>query len=1528
MAHLGSFAREPPSQIKFGDGDTDDNNNGQTGENDEFDTPAPVCNGEPFDFIVTAYGANPKVDPFTITLDGQPVGTDLPKAGVVVSNLSGDRASNINPQLRDSFGKVEFPVGCLTLADNGEILKACDMPSGVCSELILDVVDSPDDPLQLTVSDPFAPRNPTQDNPRDLAGVSNIRLHLDTSYLFTCNAEGARPYAELTYDLSPPGDSLINPTASQPTPDPLTASSTQLFASQSTVRFEDDDFSSSGADLCCRAKNIATVIGCDPSPVEHCVTIEVIDEPSDLKMEMRMQQSGDFVDVGEEYTDLQENEQFDFRCIASESAPAADIKWTFTPRAVGSAFNLIGDADAPLVDSQDSDTSPLDGHLDTTSTITFEATNEVLGGTLRCCAEHVAIPGGTGDAEGNVYDEDPSLTPLCVETVLRFPVAPNRIEIWDRGNGQSRYVYEEGELVYLNIGDDINNVLNCTSYESRPYTYIGWSGDDLGNNAPERENKFISSDCPFFHVTSDTGNTDPLTMTYDTTKCVILEPIEFDHGRKVYCTATNIANTVGISTCVEIYLCIPCSENLELKDVTPSGNIIGTGYTDGSMVTLLRNGQERTLSCINSYARNQPSLDIWLVLANGDILQENELDTELKYVEPLSDGAWEYRKDVTLSLGGEYDIDGATLICECANNGDESSCAPSEASISVTLTAFDQPPVNANTAMGTGNQATFEDIGGDEDDAEVILVADQEFTGAESDRFAPPNFSPADDIIEAISNPWVDRRKREIEGECGANQLTCYTLGTKPAVDFIWKLDDQVLSGDFINSYSVDSQLNLGPSQGLVDSYSTITFDPVYRGLHSRELCCELSSSDIGSPIRRCADLIVFSKPNSPLELSGTNVVNEGQTVQLRCLATEHYPAGVFQWEDSDGSSLPRDEAQTPTQLQQLPNFRLEQFSDYSFVASREHNGKEITCTLEQDFDNFDCDYDESTSGEIELSVNFCPTTNAVINGCPSAPVSPGRAVTLSCQSAVSNPALRLDWYLNNVAQSQTGASTTQARDYGYVTIQTFTTRQLGLADDGLQLQCCPTHLTPNIGCGQLCSSVCTLRVEPPPPDVGCRWIRVELTLENIDGNAAVWDSDYANEQSAAYRALTDGLRDVFRQVFDGLPYYRSAVLPTIRESGDGLVQVVVGLEFDSPYGTTTDDVNQGLADATNANGYIVTDGGNVTPYDILPNSATAVCVCPSGFCVRGPDCRPSTDDFSSSCECPPTYLPPRCDVFQPPVGPTQGPPTGTGVKYGRLSFILEEIDDVPAVWDDKYNDLTDPETVALISGIDGVLTDIFGPAFSNCFQNVRIADLFEAQGGGIGVVAGVEFVSRECGVSEEDIRSEFFANVDNDQKIGGSIYELDEDYLQETNVEEVCGNDFSCSNGGYCEPSDTVYYSSCRCLPGYSGSRCQDLIPVPATDPPGPPPKDDPKGLSTEALIGIIIGVVLFAAILLGLCLLCCFLLAETMSVSHYDMSTQMMMSLHQGEVTLLRQKAMVHIHVVRSLMMIGHGVVMGALQ
>ena len=64
---------------------------------------------------------------------------------------------------------------------------------------------------------------------------------------------------------------------------------------------------------------------------------------------------------------------------------------------------------------------------------------------------------------------------------------------------------------------------------------------------------------------------------------------------------------------------------------------------------------------------------------------------------------------------------------------------------------------------------------------------------------------------------------------------------------------------------------------------------------------------------------------------------------------------------------------------------------------------------------------------------------------------------------------------------------------------------------------------------------------------------------------------------------------------------------------------------------------------------------------------------------------------------------------------------------------------------------------------------------------------MFRIQENGIGITVGVEFVDRECGVSEDDVRTVFLNSIDNDQKIAGSIYELDTDYLQETSIEGEC---------------------------------------------------------------------------------------------------------------------------------------------
>ncbi|XP_072048633.1 angiopoietin-1 receptor-like [Amphiura filiformis] len=387
------------------------------------------------------------------------------------------------------------------------------------------------------------PRDPAEDNPHDLADGDIIRLHLGTTYLFTCNAEEARPAAELSYRLIPPHNFILNLTTTEFDPDPRAPGIPlgQLFASESTLSFREDDFGSTGSDLCCRVENTATYIGCDPSPVEHCVELEIIDEPSELLMEMKdAYVITVYEPVGELYTYLKESGFFVFGCTTFESAPAADIKWYFTPRN-GVSFDLIAHAGAPTVlISNSSGPSSINGHMDTLSNITFEATNEIHGGTLRCCAEHVAIPGGTGDAEGDVYDEDPNLEPLCVETVLQVPA--------------------------------------------------------------------------------------------------------------------------------------PCGENLQLLDVTADGMLTQSSYVDGDTV-LFRQEKKHTVSCISTAALDKPTIDVYIlepnaempILLNATNGVSNFIETEKVKPSNSTEEIWYVRKDVTLSLGGDFDIDGAQLICQCVN---------------------------------------------------------------------------------------------------------------------------------------------------------------------------------------------------------------------------------------------------------------------------------------------------------------------------------------------------------------------------------------------------------------------------------------------------------------------------------------------------------------------------------------------------------------------------------------------------------------------------------------------------------------------------------------------------------------------------------------------------------------------------------------------------------------------------------------------------------------------------------------------
>ncbi|XP_072048889.1 cell adhesion molecule 3-like [Amphiura filiformis] len=183
-----------------------------------------------------------------------------------------------------------------------------------------------------------------------------------------------------------------------------------------------------------------------------------------------------------------------------------------------------------------------------------------------------------------------------------------------------------------------------------------------------------------------------------------------------------------------------------------------------------------------------------------------------------------------------------------------------------------------------------------------------------------------------------------------------------------------------------------------------------------------------GSPISGQGVTLQIEVVGSPLQMTPMNggkvTVTEGETSSIVCTATGYRPVVTIKWYHKMSGGQ---EIQITEGLSQIDSVNpsdgdtSDVVGTLEYTANKAFNDGEVKCVAT----GLHAEIDKPQTTAI-LDVQFCPTTNAVITGCPSAPVSPARAVTLSCQSAVSNPALRLDWYANNVAQSQTGASTTQ----------------------------------------------------------------------------------------------------------------------------------------------------------------------------------------------------------------------------------------------------------------------------------------------------------------------------------------------------------------------------------------------------------------------------------------------------------------------------------------------------------------------
>ncbi|XP_072029108.1 uncharacterized protein [Amphiura filiformis] len=1157
----------------------------------------------------------------------------------------------------------------------------------------------------------------------------------------------------------------------------------------------------------------AQLIQNDTPPTSVVITPPVFSDPL-----MRGSLSND---GGVKVLQLYEGDVYTLQCGVQGADPSVDITWTIDDCSGGSSILLRRrafsetNADCTLQDDTDTWDNYVPNH--------FSQDEQCL----RCTAGDVS--------EACRLDIIPIST-LC---------EPDRVIIWEYAkDGVTVPVYYDQDSDRI-IKANANEVrtLNCTSYEAAPITYNAWTTPD-GRPLPDT---FISSDCAY--VYDESKRTTQFNVTkYDTTKCVHLLLDYSWHLSMIQCSATNIANLEGVDSLpVTIYICVPCHVNLAI--VAP--NYLGYRYdvNNGSVISLDASGDTKTLSCINRGARGQeyddtPNLEFFIKEDGSDSFVKltsddgvEFIESKILYVEDDAEfgqakyqGLWEVRVDVTLSAQGSYDLDGATLACVCRNRVYQGD---SEARYEVKLSVSDTPLRDENLVMVQGYPDMIRNVA----NTDIILV----------------NYGP------------FLRQKRQTNAR-ETLEVTCIARGTRPAVDIIWRIAGELISEDYINVVIEDSILNVGAFQ-LQDTISTFTVFPVPRSYHYQNVTCEVASrSDL---LVRSARLIVLTPPDTPLQLTGNNVIEEeGQLVTLECRAEHGYPEGVFQWRS--GSVILREE-QIQSESSLLPNYRYDQISTYSFSANRELNGRNITCAYLQHYEEYD--FISETTATIRISLAYCPASSAQVSGCPTSPIQSGQTVSFTCESGIANPESDLAWFINGVEQTPTNyeQQTTREVNYGYITTRPLTL-DLKDSDDGLQVHCCHKTAIGGTPCDTRCSDVCTIDVlieQPPPSGLICRWVRVRVTLENINGNSALWTAAYEDSSSSEYQQLTSYLLDIFQTVYSPLTDYRSSVVPTIYRSPEGLIGVIIGLEFDSPIGTDVDTIHSTLIDTLDANGVIQIAANTGYAFDIIPSSVGEECVCPTNYCVRGPSCTPSETDYTSSCQCPADYAPPRCKDPRPSPEVTTRFPPSRGITHGCVVFVLEEIDDLPAVWNPAYDDPSSEAAQELTNGLETVLTDVFERSFS-CLRRVIVADLYHQYSRGIGVIVRLEFIP-DCGNSVVAIRNVYIQSIDFDGKIDGSIYEFDTD-LSNVGVTEVCGPFFLCANGGVCEPSLYECSSSCRCPSPYTGTYCEDTVRTPS--PPRPTrkiPESKPTGLTTTELILIIVFSILGVALLLGLLICCC---------------------------------------------------------
>ncbi|XP_038074950.1 hyalin-like isoform X7 [Patiria miniata] len=180
----------------------------------------------------------------------------------------------------------------------------------------------------------------------------------------------------------------------------------------------------------------------------------------------------------------------------------------------------------------------------------------------------------------------------------------------------------------------------------------------------------------------------------------------------------------------------------------------------------------------------------------------------------------------------------------------------------------------------------------------------------------------------------------------------------------------------------------------------------------------------------------------------------------------------------------------------------------------------------------------------------------------------------------------------------------------------------------------------------------------------------------------------------------------------------------------------------------------------------------------------------------------------------------------------------------------------IPATFPDELLDPTTDTFKNMQADLERILTEVYRQLY--LFIRVRIYSFFR---GSIGLNIVVTFDNR-TNATLPMVADTLNDSITRGELLSASIYKVTPSSIKA--LEIVCGNGF-CLNGGTCIPDASNYASTCRCLPGYFGARCNETIFDFGTE--QPPPTASPD--SSLTIILTVLGCI-FLVVLLLLC--CCF--------------------------------------------------------